>query len=404
MTEPTIAPTSNQSLRTLLTQPTIARALTWIDDARERFVEELVTLSQIPAPTFGEGRRAEHVARRLRELGLADTRIDETGNVLACLGDGEAGRGPAFVAHLDTVFPIETDVSVENRDGRLYGPGIGDNGAGVAGVLLMLEAMHVHAIALERPLWIVASTGEEGLGDLRGVRAAMGTLRSKVDCVLAIEGALLGRVTHQAVGSLRWNVSFAGPGGHSWHDFGRPSAINAAAAAITALAHLEVPSEPRTTFNVGRIAGGLGVNVIASEASFLLDLRSTDAAALTGLTARAERCVQQAADAEGVEFQLETVGQRPAGAIPRSSPLVQTASRVLRLLGLEPRYESASTDANIPLSEGIPAITVGITHGGGVHTEDEWIEIAPCAAGVRQLLLLALVLSGNRQSAVGSRQ
>ena len=390
---------AGESLRSLLATPAIGRALTWIDGSLEHFIQELVTLSEIPAPTFAEGPRGEHIARRLTELGLEQIHVDAAGNVLGCLGIARDGSGTAFVAHLDTVFTADTVVSVTRRNGRLYGPGIGDNGAGLAGVLLMLEAMGIAGIEPARPLWIVASTGEEGLGDLRGVRAAMQELQGRIDAVVAIEGALLGRVTHEAVGSLRWKVGFSGPGGHSWHDFGRPSAINAAAGAIAALARLEVPADPRTTFNVGRVAGGLGVNVIAAEASFLLDMRSTAAAALGQLAGQAARLIREAAKMEAVDVQIETVGERPAGAIPRDSPLVRTASSVLRLLGIEPRYEAASTDANIPLSEGVPAITVGITHGGGIHTEGEWLELAYCTQGVRQLLLLAALLSSGATAA-----
>jgi tripeptide aminopeptidase len=386
---------AEETLRSLIEVASMKRAFAWIDSSLERFVDELVTLSEIPAPTFSEGPRAAHIARRFRELGLERVEIDGAGNVLGCLGGGLDGRGTAFMAHLDTVFSAETDVQVTRREGRLYGPGIGDNGAGLAGLLLMLEAMREAGIELQRPLWLVASTGEEGLGDLCGARAAMQSLTAKLSSVVAIEGALLGRVTHEAVGSLRWNVHFAGPGGHSWHDFGRPSAINAAAAAVAAITRLEIQAKPRTTFNVGQIAGGSGVNVIASDASFLLDMRSTDAASLAAFARRVDRIIRDAAQHEGVNLRIETVGERPAGAIARQSPLVQTASAVLRLLGIEPRYEAASTDANIPLSQGIPAITVGITHGGGIHTEAEWLELGYCTQGVRQLLLLATALSAR---------
>lgn len=382
-------------LARVLADPATQRALGWAGDELEHFVHELITLSEIPAPTFSEGPRAQHVAQRLRNLALDPVEIDAAGNVLACLGADLPGRGTAFMAHLDTVFPAETDVTVSRRDGRLYGPGIGDNGAGLTGLLTAIEAMHACGLRPARPLWVVASTGEEGLGDLRGARAAVERLRDQVDSVVAIEGALLGRVTHAAVGSLRWRVRFSGPGGHSWHDFGRPSAINAAGLAIAELSRLSVPMEPRTTFNVGTIAGGIGVNVIPSEASFLLDMRSTDPRSLAELVRQAERLVRRAADRERVEVEIAIVGDRPAGSIPRDHVLVETASTVLRHFDIEARYEASSTDANIPLSRGIAAVTVGITHGGGIHTEDEWLEIAPCVTGVRQLLLLALTLTAT---------
>ncbi len=386
-------PTAAAALARTLAEPAGAAALDWLGGQTEHFVADLITLSEIPAPTFAERARAEHVAACLRTLGLADVQVDTAGNVLGCLGAGLPGPGVAFLAHLDTVFPAETDLRVTRRQGRLHGPGIGDNSAGLMGLLLAVEAMRTAGRQPERPFWVVATTGEEGLGDLCGARAAIETLREQIDCAVAIEGALLGRVTHTGVGSLRWRVRFSGPGGHSWHDFGRPSAINAAALAIADLTHLSVPLDPRTTYNVGTIEGGIGVNVIASEASFLLDMRSLDARALKDLVRQAEQVVRRASEREGVEVEIATVGDRPAGSIPREHPLVETASAVLRHFGIEPRYEAASTDANVPLSQGIPAITVGITHGGGIHTEDEWLEIAPCITGVRQLLLLALTLT-----------
>ena len=388
-------PNSEIAVEPLVRRPEISRALVWLEAGAERFVEQITEVSQIPAPTFAEERRAEYVARRLVELSVEQIHSDETGNVLGCLSGDAPGPGLAVIAHLDTVFGAGIDVSVSRQQDRLYGPGIGDNGAGVAGVLLMLEALRVAGVRPARPLWLVFSVGEEGLGDLRGARAAVRDLASRVDQVIAVEGALLGRVTHEGVGSRRWRVSFRGPGGHSWHDFGRPSAINAAARAVAAITSLDAPSDPRTTYNVGRIEGGMGVNVIAAEASLLLDMRSTGAGALRDLAGRAEAAIRDEAQREGVEVQFDTVGDRPAGAIAREHPLVQASAAVLTFLGLQPRFEAASTDANIPLSQGIPAVTVGITHGGGVHTEGEWIEIPPATLGVRQLLLLVASLSSS---------
>lgn len=385
----------------LTQQPGVQQALRWIETNTERFIDELTSLSQIPAPTFAEGPRGEHVARRLQALGLERLRTDSAGNVIGCLSGDAPGPGTALIAHLDTVFGPTVDVRVSRRNGRLYGPGTGDNGAGVAGVLIMLEALQAAGIRLKRPLWVVASVGEEGLGDLRGARAAMDELAADIESVVAVEGALLSRVTHQGVGSRRWRISFRGPGGHSWHDFGRPSAIEAAALAVTAISRLTVPSDPRTTRNVGRIEGGTGVNVIPAEASILVDLRSVSPAALDDLARRAEDAIRHAVRQSGIETQFEAVGDRPAGSIPRTAPLVQTASEVLRSLGIEPRFEAASTDANIALSRGIPAVTLGITHGGGIHTEGEWIEVKPSSLGIRQLLLLSLLLThsdGGTQS------
>jgi tripeptide aminopeptidase len=383
------------AVQRLVRQSEIGQALAWLETSGERFAEQITELSQIPAPTFAEEQRGAYVARRLAALGVEQIHSDEAGNVLGCLAGDAARPGLALMAHLDTVFGPAVDVTVSRQASRLYGPGIGDNGAGVAGVLLMLEAMQIAGLRLVRPLWLVFSVGEEGLGDLRGARAAMQHLTGRVEAVIAVEGALLGRVTHQGVGSRRWRVTFRGPGGHSWHDFGRPSAINAAARSVAAISRLNVPSDPRTTYNIGRIEGGTGVNVIAAEASFLLDMRSIGVSELAALGRRAEEAIQRAARDEDVAVQIELAGDRPAGMIPRDHRLVQTSAAVLRHLGLEPRFEAASTDANIPLSHGIPAVTVGITRGGGVHTEGEWIEIEPATLGVRQLLLLTLAAVGG---------
>jgi acetylornithine deacetylase/succinyl-diaminopimelate desuccinylase-like protein len=382
------------ALTALTRRPDVQAALKWIVENEQRFVDEVIALSEIPAPTFDESRRAAHFAGRLSEVGVADIDRDRAGNVIARTASRAESAGPALMAHLDTVFPQGTDLSVTRKRDRLYGPGIGDNSAGLAGLLLMLEAMRFAGIITHLPIWLVASTGEEGLGDLKGARSAVAELLPKIDSLVAIEGALLGRITHEAVGSLRWRVQFSGPGGHSWHDFGRASAINAAAAAVVELTRLELPLEPRTTFNVGRIEGGIGVNVIAANAELLLDMRSVDGAALRALAANADSAIRRAAEQQGASVSVTVVGDRPAGSIARDHEIVTAAARVLRWLQLEPRYEAASTDANIPLSQGIPAITIGITHGGGIHTEDEWIDVAPATTGIRQLLLLALMLAG----------
>ena len=391
-------PQKHIALSKALALPATQPALAWIGESLEHFVEELIVLSEIAAPTFDESRRATYFAERLGHLGIDQIKYDAAGNVFACLDASSRGAeqrpGLAFMAHLDTVFPSSTDVHVTRKNGRLYGPGIGDNASGLVGLLVAVEAMRRIGVETQRPIWVVASTGEEGLGDLKGARAALQHLDGQIERVVAIEGALLGRVTHEAVGSLRWKVHFSGPGGHSWHDFGRASAINAAAAAITELGSISLASDPRTTYNIGRIEGGIGVNVIAADTTMLLDMRSTDPEALSGLVKQAEALIRRAAEHEGVEVGFETVGDRPAGSIPRNHTLVETGAAVLRHLGIEPRYEAASTDANIPLSQGIPAITVGITHGGGIHTEEEWIDIAPAVTGIRQLLLLALALTG----------
>ena len=315
------------ALEAILEAPAVCRATDWLSSSTDRFIKDLITLSEIPAPTFHEQARAEHVRSRLEGLGLAELHQDAAGNVIGVIAGRRSGLGVAFMAHLDTVFPHGTDVRVRQEGSRLHGPGIGDNGAGLAGLLHMVESIRAANLQPERPIWVVASTGEEGLGDLCGARAAVAGLRDRASEFIAIEGALLGRVTHEAVGSLRWRVRFTGPGGHSWHDFGRPSPVMTAARAIAELGRLTVPSQPRTTYNVGRIEGGIGVNVIPSEASMLLDMRSTDAAALAKLVGEAERLIRRSAEQDGVSVSIEAVGDRPAGSIPRNHALSSSHPR-----------------------------------------------------------------------------
>jgi tripeptide aminopeptidase len=370
----------------------ISRALDWLLHAEESLSQETVRITEIPAPTFAEGQRAAYMAERLAELGLEQVELASDGNVYGLLGGGDSGPRPALYAHLDTVFGADVPVRVNRRGGRLFAPGVGDNSAGLAGTLGALRALREAGVQLQRPVWVVATVGEEGLGDLSGAKAATDRFGAELDAVVAIEGSFFGRVSHTAVGSRRWRVTMTGPGGHSWHDFGRPSAVHALVRAAAAIARLEVPAEPRTSFNIGSIRGGTGVNVIAERAEIVLDMRSSDRTQLDRLSGRVRRILDEARD-EGVAVEVAEVGDRPAGNVPTTHPLVQTCAAILGHLGVSPIYASASTDANVPLSRGIPAVTLGVTRGGGAHTLGEWIDTEPMVRGAQQIVLLLAALT-----------
>lgn len=374
--------------------PSLGRALTWAEQHLAELTDETARIAAIPAPTFAESERAAYTAARFRDLGLEQVEIDAVGNVYGAM-PGEDRPAVALMAHMDTVFPGDIAHDVTRRNGRLYGPGIGDNAAGLAGMIGAAAALRAAGAQPARPVWFVATVGEEGLGNLCGATAATDRLGCRVDTMIAVEGSFFGRLSHTGVGSRRLEVACRGPGGHSWHDFGRASAVHALVRAAAALTCLTVPAEPRTTFNIGRIEGGTGVNVIAEEARLLLDMRSVDARALDELSARV-RSVATAQAAPGLEVAVREVGFRPAGALDPRHNLVRTCAAVLHRLGVAPQYSPASTDANIPLSRHIPAVTLGITRGGGAHTRGEWIEMAPMVRGVQQLMLVVMALSDRR--------
>lgn len=370
------------------------RAVAWAEQHTALVADETARIAAIPAPTFDEGDRAAYTLDRFRELGLEHLDTDSAGNVYGLL-PGEGRPAAAFAAHMDTVFPRDLSHEVTRRNGRLYGPSVGDNAAGLAGMLGAVAALRAARADPDRPLWFVATVGEEGLGNLRGVTAATDRLGGEVDAMVAVEGSFFGRLSCVGVGSRRLEIRATAQGGHSWHDFGRPSAVHTLVQVAAAIARLTPPAEPRTTFNIGRIDGGTGVNVIAEEAQMLLDMRSIDAGALDDLTARVS-AILDGQGSEGADLAVREVGFRPAGSVGQQHPMVRVCAAVLQRMGVTPQYAPASTDANIPLSRGIPAVTLGVTRGGGAHTRGEWIEVAPLARGVQQLALIALALADRR--------
>jgi tripeptide aminopeptidase len=351
-----------------------------------RVIELAVQIQQIPAPTFEEKKRAEFVCDLFMEEGLVDVSLDAAGNAYGRLKGGASGAKPLIVsAHLDTVFPAGTDLAVTRSTGKIHGPGLGDNSLGVAALFGLPWMLRERKSAPAGEIWLVANACEEGLGDLRGMKAVVDRFGGDVQAYLVLEGLALGHVYHRAIGVRRYRVTARVAGGHSWSDYGRPSAIHELSKLVVQLTSQELPSHPRTTMNVGKISGGTSVNVIASEASMDLDLRSEGQDALLGLIAVVEKLIQNA-NRPDVRVEAQVIGQRPAGQISPYHPLVRLGEGCLRELGLGAVLTSGSTDANIPLSKGYPAVVLGISSGGSAHTVNEYINTEPVAAGLEQLV------------------
>jgi tripeptide aminopeptidase len=370
--------------------PAVRAALADLADYRPTLATA-IEIQQVPAPTFAERPRSVLVSQRMQALGLHDVEIDELGNVYG-RRPGIAERPALLIsAHLDTVFPADTDLSIRYEGERVYGPGIGDNSVGVAGLLRLAEIYQRCDLPTQGDIWFVANVGEEGLGDLRGMRAVVERLRTRIGGVIVIEGCDFGSLHHQAIGVRRFRIEANGPGGHSWGNFGTPSAIHVLVRLAARLTELQVPVSPRTTFNIGMISGGTSVNTIAHHASMLLDLRSVSSAVLSDLVSEVYRLVEEATlDQPEVHVQISKVGDRPSGAIPREHPLVQAAVAAYQMVGAQISFQQSSTDANIPLSLGIPAICVGLTDGGNAHRTDEYILPMNLGRGMQALLLLSL--------------
>ena len=354
-----------------------------------RVLDLVLEIQQIPAPTFDEGQRAKFIEERFLRESLYDVEIDELGNVYGRLPGQESSRPIIVTAHSDTVFPLDTDLTITRSKGVLRGPGIGDNSLGVAGLFGLLWQISEHDLTLPGDLWLVANVCEEGLGDLKGMRKVVDRFGKLPLAYVIVEGMALGQIYHRGLGVQRYRITARGSGGHSWVDYGKPSAIHEIASLVVNLSNLELPQDPRTTLNVGKIKGGTSVNTIAAEASIELDLRSTDQAALKSLIHKVESIIHEYNHSE-MNFEAEIIGRRPAGEIPKNHPLIKSAIDVLRSYGIKPTLNIGSTDANIPLSRGFPAVCVGLTTGGGAHTINEYIHTEPLQTGLSQLSDLVL--------------
>ena len=394
----------------------VGRTYTALAAARARLaardasiVSTQITLSEIAAPTGEEQRRGAWVARRFEELGLRGVRVDEAGNVIgrrpgALRATASDRSGPVTVcAHLDTVFPRETNLHVRREGARLVGPGIGDNGRGLAAMLALAEEIDGERLRTGRPVDFVATTGEEGLGDLRGAKHFFAATEEP-SAVVALDGAGDERVVHRAVGSRRFRITFRGPGGHSWAAYGVANAVHAAAIAAARLAALEPPRDPRTTLSVGRMGGGMAVNAIPEEGWLEVDLRSVSPALIerfdreVRLIARAAARWENGRRASGtapLQCEVEVIGDRPCGEVPADHALVRAAVEATRLIGREPELSTASTDANVPISRGIPAIAIGAGgRGGDMHTPGEWFENVDGPLGIARALTIVVAAAG----------
>lgn len=387
----------------LLSQKAVAAAVAAADGLEPWVVAQQVALCEVPAPPYKEQARAQVVRRAFLDLGLRRVRIDTVGNVIG-ERDGTSAVGPrlAYTAHLDTVFPEGTPVKVRRDGTRLLGPGIADDCRGLAVLLGVIKALRDTTVPVAGRIAFVATVGEEGLGDLRGVKHLFGTDGlGRIDRFVSIDGAGL-EITNGGVGSKRYRITFKGPGGHSYGAFGLPNPIHALGRAVAAIGAFDVPSTPRTTFNVGRIGGGTSVNSIPFEAWLEVDLRSESSAALATLDGKLRAAVDAAVVAENarwrhasqVTVEVALVGDRPAGRTSDTSDIVVAAMSVLAALGQPVVLDTSSTDANVPMAQGVPAITIG---GGGsaeaTHSLAESFDTRGGVIGLRQAILLAVTLA-----------
>jgi tripeptide aminopeptidase len=385
----------------LLQDGVIKSALESIRVAEPQTIETQISVCEVEAPPFKETKRGEVLAKLFRDAGLQNVRTDKAGNVLGDRPGAQPRPHLVFTAHLDTVFPEGTDVRVK-RDGQiLRGPGIGDDCRGLAVMLAVIKTMNQAKIQTPGSITFVGTVGEEGLGDLRGVKQLFNdTLKGTIDRFVSIDGTGLG-ITHIAVGSLRYRVTFKGPGGHSYGAFGLSNPIHALGRAMAAIADFQVPKEPKTTFNVGRIGGGTSVNAIPFEAWMEVDMRSADPASLKAVDLKFNKAVDDAARAEDARWgknvlkvDKQLVGNRPAGETSPESPIVRAAISVTRALSFPVSLDEGSTDSNIAMSMGIPAITIdGGGRGTGSHALDEAFDPTDSWKGSQRALLLCIALA-----------
>lgn len=352
-----------------------------------RVLDLTIALQQIPAPTFNEAKRGQKVASLFRDEPLQDVSIDAIGNIYGRFPGLGHARPLVISAHLDTVFPFETPLQVQRTSEKIIGPGIGDNATGLAALFGLLWTLKTEGIQLPGDLWLVANVGEEGLGNLSGMQSVVQRFSHQPLAYIVLEGLAFGQIYHRALASERYHIKVETVGGHSWVDYGKPSAVHEIARLINQLLAVALPENPRTTLNVGQIHGGISVNTIAASAYLELDLRSEDEEILREIVAQVIGICSNA-DNKGVRVSIKMIGERPGGMLPKDHPLVEEARQCLQEQGIRPHLNIGSTDANVPLSLGYPAICIGITRGGGAHTLTEYIYTTPFVQGLRQLVNL----------------
>ena len=403
-------------IESLAAVSTVLSANDWFSRKEEQFTKWQLELASIPAPPFGEAARAGWLLKKFESLGLQKVHRDEVGNVLG-LRSGAGDSVISISAHIDTVFPVGTTLDIHREGPRLYGPGISDNAAGVAALLALASACCEFDLPHAQSLLFIGNVGEEGEGDLRGMRHIFfeSEWKEKIRASVVIDGAGSDTIVAQALGSRRFEIIIRGPGGHSWSDFGAPNPIVALAHAIHLFSLTRVPTSPKTTFNVGVIEGGTSVNSIPEYAKMRVDIRSASAMEIERLELELRRAVQQGVEHEearspisnsahpvsGLKFQIRCIGSRPAGELDKNARILQLVRTIDSHLGNTAKLQRASTDANIPLSLGREAIAVGAGGmGGGAHTLGEWFDVNGRAMALQRLLLLVLALASAGSAGV----
>ncbi len=403
------APSPSIDVERLVNHPKFKAAQNFIDRDHDRFVREIIQITEIEAPPFKEDKRGKAYLEMLRQNGLASVEMDPEGNVMGVRKGVGAGPLIAIAAHLDTVFPEGTNVKVKRAGTRLSAPGVGDDSRALAVLLAIIRAMDAAKIQTDSDILFVGNVGEEGPGDLRGMRYLFqkGPYKDKIKMFISLDGSGLGNdITNGALGSKRYKVTFKGPGGHSYGSFGLVNPAFALGNAIAKFSQMQVPFKPKTTFNVGVIGGGTSVNSIPFESWMEVDIRSESRDELNKAGETFLGLMHEAVDQENkvrstaqgkIELDMKLIGERPSGETPLSSPLVQTASAVIRAFGMNPTYSISSTDANIPISMGIPGITLDAGgRGGRNHSLDEWIDVEKTASvnGINVAMAILLSLAG----------
>jgi tripeptide aminopeptidase len=411
---PYVSPTVQQEIARLAALPETRSAFAWLRAEEAQFATWQLEMARIPAPPFGEAARGEWLQERFRALELEDVHTDEVGNVF---GIHLAKRAPAkqyiaLSAHIDTVFPAGTPLNLRQQGNRLYGPGVSDNGAGAAALLAVAAAIRATKIAFATPILFIGNVGEEGEGDLRGMRHifSQARWRDAIRYSLILDGAGSDTIVSEALGSRRFEIIVRGPGGHSWSDFGMPNPILVLARGIHSFSQTPIPSSPKTTFNVGVIRGGTSVNSIPESASMRVDIRSTSMAEMERLEASLRLALDRAVEEEsrvserrtpsqkrssGLSCEIVPIGNRPAGELDVNARILKVIRAVDLHLGNAAQIQRASTDANIPLSFGREAIAIGGGGvGGGAHTLQEWFDRSGRDLGLKRILLTLLALAG----------
>ncbi len=402
-------PPLQEEVARLAASPPVRAACDRLRSQESQFAQWQMEATRVAAPPFGEAARGAWLTDRFRDIGLDDVQVDEVGNVFG-VRPGYGSRLVVLSAHIDTVFPATTPLNIRQQGSRLYGPGVSDNGAGIAAMLAVASVLGSARIPHALPFVFIGNVGEEGEGDLRGMRHVFATprWRDAIAYSVVVDGAGADTVVAEALGSRRFEVIVRGPGGHSWSDFGTPNPIIALSRAVELLSQTPVPSSPKTTFNVGVIRGGTSVNSIPESASMRVDLRSTSMAEIDRLERALRIALEQAVAVENlaaaqqkirkpqvVQSEVVEIGNRPAGELGPDARILKVIRAVDAQLGNTAQVQRASTDANIPLSLGREAIAIGGGgSGGGAHTLQEWFDCNGRELGLRRILLTMITLSG----------